>query len=66
MIAKPTPSIIHHFSSIQNSSVNSQKMHQMQDILFISDCATICAADNWVTIEEFGLAMEAWFIGLLG
>jgi hypothetical protein len=66
MIAKPTPSIIHHFSSIQNSSVNSQKMPQMQDIFFISVCATICTVDNWVAIEEFGLAMEVWFIGLLG
>ena len=26
----------------------------------------ICGADNWVAIEEFGLAKEAWFKQLLG
>ncbi|MGZ4997481.1 MAG: ISAs1 family transposase, partial [Methylobacter sp.] len=66
MIAKPTPSIIHHFSSIQDPRVNRQKKHRLQDIFFISICATICGADNWVAIEEFGLAKEAWFTELLG
>jgi hypothetical protein len=66
MIAKPTPSIIHHFSSIQAPQVNRQKKHQLQDIFFISLCAMICGADNWVAIEEFGLAKEVWFTELLG
>jgi predicted transposase YbfD/YdcC len=26
----------------------------------------ICGADNWVAVEEFGLAKEAWFTDLLG
>ena len=26
----------------------------------------ICGADNWVAIEEFGLAKEEWFTELLG
>jgi predicted transposase YbfD/YdcC len=65
MIAKPIPSIIHHFSSIQDPRVNRQKKHQLQDIFFISICAVICGADNWVAIEEFGLAKEAWFTELL-
>jgi len=66
MIAKPTPSIIHHFSSIEDPRVNRQKKHQLQDIFFISLCAMICGADNWVAIEEFGLAKEEWFTQLLG
>ena len=66
MIAKPTPSIIHHFSSIEAPRVNRQKKHQLQDIFFISLCAMICGADNWVAIEEFGLAKEEWFTELLG
>jgi hypothetical protein len=48
MAAKPTPSIIHHFSSIEDPRVNRQKKHQLQDIFFISICAIICGADNWV------------------
>jgi len=66
MIAKPTPSIIHHFSSIKDPRVNRQKKHQLQDIFFISLCAMVCGADNWVAIEEFGLAKEQWFTELLG
>jgi predicted transposase YbfD/YdcC len=66
MMANPTPSIIHHFSSIQDPRVNRQKKHQLQDIFFISLCAMICGADNWVAIEAFGLAKEAWFTELLG
>jgi predicted transposase YbfD/YdcC len=66
MTAKTTPSIIHHFSSIQDPRVNRQKKHQLQDIFFISICAIICGADNWVAVEEFGLAKEAWFTEVLG
>lgn len=66
MTAKPTPSIIHHFSSIEDPRVNRQKKHQLQDIFFISLCAMICGADNWVAIAEFGQAKEAWFTELLG
>ncbi len=66
MIAKPTPSIIHHFSSIEDPRVNRQKKHQLQDIFFISICAIICGADNWVAVEEFGLSKEDWFTEILG
>ena len=66
MTAKPKPSIIHHFSSIEDLRVNRQKKHQLQDIFFISICAIVCGADNWVAVEEFGLAKEEWFTELLG
>jgi hypothetical protein len=68
MTAKPTPtpSIIHHFSSIKDSRINRQKKHQLQDIFFISICAIICGTDNWVAVEEFGVAKEAWFTEVLG
>ena len=66
MTAKPTSSIIHHFSSIEDPRINRQKKHQLQDIFFISICAIICGADNWVAVEEFGVAKEAWFTEVLG
>ncbi len=65
MTTKPIPSIIHHFSSIEDPRINRQKKHQLQDIFFISLCAIICGADNWVAIEAFGLAKEPWFTQLL-
>lgn len=65
MTSRETPSIIHHFSSIQDPRVNRQKRHQLQDVFFITLCAVICGADNWVAIEEFGKAKEEWFTELL-
>lgn len=65
MTDKVTASIIQHFSSIQDPRVNRQKRHQLQDIFFITLCAVICGADNWVAIEEFGKAKEDWFTELL-
>jgi len=66
MTDKPTPSIIHHFSSIEDPRLDRQKKHKLQDIFFITLCAVICGADNWVAIEEFGKAKVDWFTELLG
>jgi hypothetical protein len=66
MTATPPPSIIQHFSSIKDPSVNRQKKHKLQAIFFIRICAIICAADNGVAVEEFGLAKEEWFTEWLG
>lgn len=63
---KPTASIIHHFRKIDDPRIDRQKKHQLQDIFFITLCAVICGADNWVAIEEFGKAKEDWFTELLG
>ena len=57
----PTASIIHHFSNIKDHRVNRQKKHQLKDIFFITLCAVICGADNWVAIETFGNAKKDWF-----
>ena len=66
MIAIPTASLLQHFSSIQDPRVDRQKKHQLQDIFFITLCAVICGADNWVAIEEFGNSKKEWFTDLLG
>lgn len=65
MTDNPTPSIIHHFSSIEDPRLDRQKKHKLQDIFFITLCAVICGADNWVAIEEFGKAKVDWFTELL-
>ena len=46
--------------------MDRQKKHQLQDILFITLCAVICGADNWVMVEQFGQAKKAWFTQPLG
>ena len=65
MSVQATASIIEHFSSIQDPRINRQKLHEIENIFFITICAVICGADNWVAIEEFGKAKEDWFTKLL-
>jgi len=66
IMTTPIASIIHHFSSIKDHRINRQKKHQLQDIFFITLCAVICGADDWVAIESFGKAKIDWFTELLG
>ena len=61
MADQPIASIIHHFSSIEDPRRERHKKHLLSDIFFITLCATICGADNWVAIERFGKAKEQWF-----
>jgi len=42
-----------------------QKLHSLIDILVISVCATICGAEHWTEIEEFGKAKQEWFAQFL-
>ncbi len=61
MIEQPIASIIQHFSTITDPRRDRHKKHRLSDIFFITLCATICGADNWVAIERFGKAKEQWF-----
>jgi predicted transposase YbfD/YdcC len=60
-----TASIIKHFSSIPDPRINRKKLHKLDDIFFITLCAVICGANDWVSIEIFGKAKEAWFTKVL-
>ncbi|VAW90097.1 Transposase [hydrothermal vent metagenome] len=66
MKSKSNTSIIQHFSSIPDPRINRSKLHQLTDIFFITLCAVICGANNWVEIVEFGKAKKAWFSEQLG
>lgn len=65
MKAQPTPSLLQHFSKIEDPRIARHKKHRLSDIFFIAICATICGADNWVAIETFGKAKKDWFTELL-
>jgi hypothetical protein len=41
------------------------KLHLLVDILVIAVCATICAAETWEEIEEFGQAKRHMAVNLL-
>ena len=41
------------------------KLHLLKDILVMAVCATICGADNWEEIAEFGESKREWFATFL-
>jgi predicted transposase YbfD/YdcC len=61
MTTPATASILHHFSDITDPRIERRKQHALSDIFFITLCAVIAGADNWVAISAFGQAKKAWF-----
>jgi len=53
--------IAEQFGSLKDPRTGRRVDHYLLDILTIAICGVICGADDWVAIEEFGLAKEAWF-----
>jgi predicted transposase YbfD/YdcC len=49
-----------HFSKIKDPRVERTKKHKLIDIIIIAICATICGADGWVEVEQFGIEKEKW------
>jgi predicted transposase YbfD/YdcC len=61
--------ISEHFATLIDPRRDHLKAHQLEDILTIALCAVICGADDWVEVETFGQAKEAWlrtFLALPG
>src|SRR5256884_9888399 len=54
-----------HFGSLKDPRVERTKRHKLLDIIIIAICGTICGADGWVEIEEFGKQKEAWLKTIL-
>ena len=54
-----------HFSTLKDPRVERTKQHKLFDIIIIAICGTICGADGWVAIEQFGKAKEAWLKTIL-
>lgn len=61
MSQRRTASIVEHFGELEDPRIERQKQHQLLDVIVIAMCAVICGADDWVAIETFGKAKEAWF-----
>jgi predicted transposase YbfD/YdcC len=65
----PRTSISEHFATLTDPRRDHLKAHRLVDILTIALCAVICGADDWVEVETFGQAREAWlrtFLALPG
>jgi predicted transposase YbfD/YdcC len=54
-------SLIDHLSAIEDPRVDRRRRHNLEDILILAICSIIGGADDWVSIEMFCRAKEAWF-----
>jgi predicted transposase YbfD/YdcC len=61
MSQDPSLSLFDSLDQVPDPRRERTKLHQLVDILVIAVCATICAAETWDEIEEFGRAKESWF-----
>ena len=48
--------VVEHFAGLVDPWVERTKRHELLDLVVI----TICGADNWVEIAEFGNARREW------
>lgn len=53
-------SIMKHFQTVTDPRINRKKLHQLEDILFITIAAVICGCDEWNDIEEFAEIRYDW------
>ena len=56
-----TSTIAQHFADIDDPRYQHSPPHLLIDIITIAICGVICGANDWVAIEEFGRAKQAWF-----
>lgn len=40
-------------------------LHPLENIVFIAVYATVCGADNWVAVEQYGIGKRWWFENFL-
>jgi predicted transposase YbfD/YdcC len=57
----PKIHLIECFGELDDPRVERTKLHKLEDILVIAICGVICGSNDWVNIELFGQAKEAWF-----
>jgi predicted transposase YbfD/YdcC len=53
--------MVEHFAKLEDPRRPTNREHRFFDILVITICAAICGADDWVAVEQFGLAKQKWF-----
>jgi len=54
-------SIVDHLGEVEEPRIERQKQPQLLAVSVIAICAVLCGADDWVALETFGQAKEAWF-----
>lgn len=61
MSVTKTPVIFTHFEDLTDPRVERTKLHDLNDMIVIALCGSICGADTWADVERFGNAKIHWF-----
>ena len=54
------PAILAYFEDLPDPRVHRTRLHPLMSVLGIALCASLCGADTWVEIQEYGLAKQEW------
>lgn len=63
--SSPTALIETHFSQLTEPRAKHSIKHLLLDIIVITLCATICGANDWEAVAEYGRTKEEWLKKLL-
>jgi hypothetical protein len=58
MQQRTSPSIIDHFTELEDPRIDRHKRHSLIDIIVLTVCAVISRAETWEDIEDYGRYKE--------
>jgi predicted transposase YbfD/YdcC len=58
--SKDPASIFEHFAALPDPRRDQGKIHQLDEIIFMAICATLCGADSWLEIAEYSVSKKDW------
>ena len=64
-VESAAPAILEHFRELDDPRRDINKRHKLIDIITIAICASICGADKWTQIADFGNAKCDWLCKFL-
>jgi predicted transposase YbfD/YdcC len=65
MQERKRPSIIDHFTELEDPRIDRHKRHSLIDIIVLTVCAVISGAETWEDIEDYGRYKEEWLVRFL-
>jgi predicted transposase YbfD/YdcC len=60
MINSTDLNLLDHFSNLTDPRIERKKLHQLEDIIFLTVSAVLSGADGWEAIAEFGQNKLDW------
>jgi predicted transposase YbfD/YdcC len=65
MTMLPESNLLAYFADVDDPRIEKNRKHPLINIIGIAILGVICGADNWVDIERYGKAKQAWLSEIL-